>query len=104
MEYFEKLLEGPIAGGKLKEDCSVLWVSPNFGATNSSGFTALPGGARGGGNGTFNDLGLNADFRSSTNDGTSNSWNFFMIQTRQDADLGSYNIAYGINVRCLKNN
>jgi len=33
-----------IAGGKLK--ATILWDSPNTGATNESGFTALPGGNR----------------------------------------------------------
>jgi len=36
------------AGGKLK-DTSISWVKPNIGATNESGFAALPGGYR-----TFN--------------------------------------------------
>ena len=36
-----------IAGGQLKQAGTSLWKTPNEGATNSSGFTALPAGFRG---------------------------------------------------------
>lgn len=38
-----------IAGGKMKDESTNYWESPNVGATNTSLFTALPGGARDGG-------------------------------------------------------
>jgi uncharacterized protein (TIGR02145 family) len=44
-----------VAGGKLKESGTAHWSSPNTGATNESGFTALPGGWRNS-NGTFYEI------------------------------------------------
>lgn len=42
-----------VAGGKLKETGTGHWFNPNTGATNETGFTALPGGYRDGYNGIF---------------------------------------------------
>ncbi len=59
-----------IAGGKMKTTGTIeagtgLWYAPNTGATNESGFTALPGGYRSD-NGDFDGLGYYAYFWSST--------------------------------------
>jgi uncharacterized protein (TIGR02145 family) len=53
----------PVAGGKMKS--TTLWVSPNTGATNSSGFTALPSGLRNS-QGLFNSKGTSTYIWSST--------------------------------------
>ena len=54
-----------VTGGKLKETGITHWKSPNNGATNESGFTALPGGYRYG-SGTFFDIGSTGNWWSST--------------------------------------
>lgn len=90
------------AGGKMKETGTAHWTSPNTGATNTSGFTALPGGFRHG-NGSFMSLTNNAYFWSSSE---SSSYAFFRILYYNNA--WSYREDYGtdksggLSGRCLK--
>jgi uncharacterized protein (TIGR02145 family) len=92
---------GIVAGGKLKEKGTAHWPSPNYGATNETGFSALPAGRRGSG-GYFCCLGGYAGLWSSTEyDGS--------CARSQTLNLG-YNYldrnvnykAHGFSVRCLK--
>ncbi|HOW24689.1 MAG TPA: FISUMP domain-containing protein [Bacteroidales bacterium] len=56
------------AGGNLKEVGTTHWNEPNTGATNSSGFTGLPGGSRFSDDGSFYNLGEGGYFWSSSQD------------------------------------
>lgn len=63
---FNHLGADSVVGGQLKEAGFVHWQAPNVGATNSSGFTALPGGLRSP-QGVFVGLGTRGIWWSSTN-------------------------------------
>jgi uncharacterized protein (TIGR02145 family) len=54
------------AGSKMREIGNAHWLSPNTDATNSSGFSAIPGGYRQYSNGEFQWIGYDARFWSST--------------------------------------
>jgi uncharacterized protein (TIGR02145 family) len=54
-----------VAGGKMKEMGTTHWAAPNTGATNSIGFTALPGGFR---VANFDFMGQGGEWWSSTED------------------------------------
>ena len=91
-----------IAGGKLKEAGTTHWSDPNAGATNESGFTALPGGNRTSFNGGFSSIGLISGWWSSTeNDaynGVSVEVEFEYSRLLRNADSKKW----GLFVRCMK--
>jgi uncharacterized protein (TIGR02145 family) len=94
-----------IAGGKMKETGTTHWTSPNVGATNSSGFTGLPGGYRlnYGSYGIFYSIGDNGYFQSSTEYTKTLLWS--RILTFQDSELHKYYYSkedMAISVRCLR--
>ncbi len=61
-----------VAGGKIKETGFTHWPSPNKDASNSSGFTALPGGDRGSESGSFYSLGQYGYLWTATEQGRDN--------------------------------
>jgi len=90
-----------VAGGKLKETGTTHWASPNTGATNETGFTALPGGNRGS-NGTFGDIGGGGSWWSATEYGAT-------YARRRDMNYGysgvyrdRYSKEVGFSVRCVR--
>ena len=88
-----------IAGGKLKEAGLSYWGDPNVGATNESGFTALPGGTRYvNDGGTFYGVHSNAVFWTSTLNITRSIFN-----SSSDVFRGEFGYPfYGFSVRCIK--
>lgn len=91
-----------IAGGKMKETGTAHWASPNTGATNSSGFLALPNGYRYI-DGTFGGLSNRSIIWSSSQQGVNSAW--YRNLDYDNEILNRYNSTYktyGLSVRCLK--
>ncbi len=91
-----------IAGSKLKETGTVHWMSPNSDATNSSGFTGLPGGNRHE-DGSFFLNGAYGCFQTTTESDANNSIHYHMTYAYPIFDRVFYLKKYGLAVRCLKN-
>ena len=98
---------GSIAGGKMKSTGTLqagtgLWAEPNTGATNSSGFTALPGGLRNG-SGNFSSLTSMAYFYSSSQNDAAGVW---YRDLNNDYEFVARNITYGktlaMSGRCVQ--
>jgi uncharacterized protein (TIGR02145 family) len=88
-----------VAGGKMKETGYAHWAEPNTDATNSSGFTALPGGHRHY-PWDFMDLNVLGYFWSSTQGPLYRSLSFWDANVTRDY----YWDSLGFSVRCLKDN
>ena len=97
---------GDIAGGKMKTTGTVeggtgYWLDPNTGATNSSGFSGLPGGYRFS-NGNFLSI-ASTGFWWSGSESNSNDGDYIVV-TKDDnlASLFSGSKKGGFSVRCVK--
>ena len=95
-------LEGEsIAGGKLKETGIVHWHSPNTGATNESGFTALPGGTRDLTN-EFWAMGSAGFWWSATAYSTDEAWDRAMYYGNSSVVRDNFSKQLGSSVRCMR--
>jgi uncharacterized protein (TIGR02145 family) len=74
------------------------WNSPNSGATNESGFSAIPGGWR---SDKFYSIGDKSSFISSEVLTFVAAFTAYSYQIR--ADYGSGDFEVGLSVRCIKN-
>ena len=91
-----------IAGGKLKETDTIHWSSPNTGATNETGFTALPGSYRWP-NGPFDDgIGKNGRWWSATESDVFEAWYRNMHHDNSNVDRHSHGMTLGVSVRCVR--
>ena len=92
---------GTNEGGKLKENGTLHWNDPNNGATNESGFTALPGGQRDDDGGYF-DMGNLALFWSSTERSNYYAWSRTLSYNESEIRRLYYHEGSGFSVRCVK--
>ena len=85
-----------VAGKKMKTSA--------WNGTNSSGFSALPGGLRGGSSGYFYYKGYYGYWWSSSANGTSNAWYRYLDSANDSVNRNNVSsLRYGFSVRCLKN-
>jgi uncharacterized protein (TIGR02145 family) len=88
-----------VAGGKMK--AKLHWETPNTSATNESSFHALPKGMYGV-NGSFNNIGKNAYWWSSSEHGVSSAWGREIGFNEPSLFAGHGDKRDGLSVRCIK--
>lgn len=92
-----------VAGGKMKVTGTTTWISPNAGATNTSGWAGLPGGTRRYDDGTFTSIGNLGGWWSSTETASATgAWYRSLFFNTSDVSRFSTFKRYGFSVRCLR--
>jgi uncharacterized protein (TIGR02145 family) len=101
-------MRGTNEGGKLKETGDINWDPLiyhwhfDIGATNETGFTALPGGYRHFFSGEFTMLGYDGQFWSSSEFNTTDAWKRVLWYNSALIGRSYENKKQGISVRCIK--
>ena len=98
-DFLGDTIEG---GGKMKEAGTRHWFTPNKGADNSSGFTALGSGIRYF-EGTFSAVLYYTGFWSNTVNEADQEWFLNLYYGNATVNLSLISRNYGLSVRCVKN-
>jgi uncharacterized protein (TIGR02145 family) len=91
-----------VSGGKLKEAGTTHWNSPNTGATNETGFLALPGGFRYY-SGTYSNQSIYGTWWSATEYEASYAWYRYLSNIDNGLRRSGDNKSSGYSVRLLRN-
>ena len=91
-----------VAGSKMKEAGTAHWNSPNTGATNESGFAALPGGKRTR-EGDYIEKSSYAHFWSATENNSTASIFRYLRYDISGVERGATYKLCGYSIRCVKN-
>lgn len=89
-----------VAGGKIKMAGTAFWMSPNTGATNESGFSALPGGRRNNW-GEYLSINSEAGYWTSSDAG-GYGWYWYLTYDNSELVRDWLYGLYGLAVRCVK--
>ncbi|MDD3740402.1 MAG: FISUMP domain-containing protein [Bacteroidales bacterium] len=103
LEYNSNLGVGVDEGGHLKMNCTTMWWNPNEAATNSTGFSGIPGGDTW--DGVFEDFGQSSYFWTSSatfNIYTYNPWVYALNYSVPFVGRSQYFIENGFSCRCIK--
>jgi uncharacterized protein (TIGR02145 family) len=99
-ELFTYLGGASVAGGKLKESGLDHWIYPNEGATDESGFEALPGGYTNP-DGSFTNQGNTADIWSSKQYSAADAWARSLEYNSTAAGNFHTGKGHGLSCRCI---
>jgi uncharacterized protein (TIGR02145 family) len=91
-----------VAGGKMKTTGTQYWKSPNAGASNSSGFSALPSGFRDLLSGEYFEAGSTCFWWSSTASGNYAAYSRFLNYNISSANSFIASQEFGYSVRCVR--
>lgn len=100
-EILAATIGGNANGGDLKETGTANWYTPNANATNTTNFSALPGGYMGDA-GSSSAMFLRGHFWTSTSAGSTNYIRYLSYNDGNFVESTGFLIAGGISVRCIK--